>query len=337
MGTRWKLLAELISLLVMRSLLGAADAGLATHCGGTFSGYRYAISSPNYPGNYPGDLDCRYALRGNESGRCEQEFHLQFLDFEVRPSEDCLKDYLRIGEKDVLCGNAAGIRKFRARNDTLDVAFHSGEGGGSRGFKILVTALPCFSSFVDLGRNRSLAEPDATLGTLKREKGTAVNPEVISPKKDEKEVSSRIQHFYLEKKLEDERGERRNLYPVYRPEVGFAEEESIEKGRGDQPPVRAISGETRKVDIPQGEVTSIILPEPEDHLRLPVYEHREFRGENTKKSSLREQEFQAVDSNSRSSPGEVPPRVSSFLFLPPTRNRQSSQNADILGGFLIHL
>ena len=116
------------------------------NCGGTFSGYQYTISSPDYPSKYPENQDCTYFLRGSRLARCDQEFHLQFLDLDIRPSENCAEDFLQIGDRNIYCGSTVGLRIFKGENNILKIRFHSGKKGGGKGFRILVTTLPCVNS-----------------------------------------------------------------------------------------------------------------------------------------------------------------------------------------------
>lgn len=113
------------------------------NCGGEYSGYQYTISSPNYPNNYNNNEDCFYTLRGNSHDKCNQTFHLTFLNFTLRYSNECLNDFLEIGDRSVFCGNVVGIRTYPSKNNTLKLHFHSDNNKSDKGFKILVTTLPC--------------------------------------------------------------------------------------------------------------------------------------------------------------------------------------------------
>ncbi|KAK0178733.1 hypothetical protein PV327_007596 [Microctonus hyperodae] len=113
------------------------------NCGGEYSGYQYTIASPNYPNNYNNNEDCFYILRGNSHAKCNQTFHLTFLNFTIRYSNECLDDFLEIGDRSVFCGNVVGIRTYPSKNNTLKLHFHSDNNKSDKGFKILVTTLPC--------------------------------------------------------------------------------------------------------------------------------------------------------------------------------------------------
>ncbi|XP_008553151.1 serine/threonine-protein kinase pakG [Microplitis demolitor] len=111
-------------------------------CGGEFSGYQYSITSPNYPHNYSENQDCVYKLHGSPFAKCDQIFHIQFLNFTLRSSKNCELDYLTIEDRSVFCGSVAGVRSYPSKNNTLTIRFHS-DSGSDKGFKILITTLPC--------------------------------------------------------------------------------------------------------------------------------------------------------------------------------------------------
>ena len=131
----------LIFLFVIASKSVAGETKIK--CGGDYSGYQYTISSPNYPERYPKKQECNYILHGSRYAKCNQIFHLQFLDFKLPPSENCEQDYLMIGDRSLYCGDVVGIRRYPSKNNSLVLRFHSDDGRGGKGFKILVTTLPC--------------------------------------------------------------------------------------------------------------------------------------------------------------------------------------------------
>ncbi|XP_034950707.1 uncharacterized protein [Chelonus insularis] len=126
------------SVIIQPSNLESFDS-----CGGEYSGYQYSVTSPDYPKNYTEFQDCIYLLRGSHLASCSQVFHLQFTNFSLRSSPNCEQDYLIIGDSNVLCGEFTGIKTYPSKNNTLALRFHSGKGGSYKGFKILVTTLPC--------------------------------------------------------------------------------------------------------------------------------------------------------------------------------------------------
>lgn len=130
-------------LILFRAFSCELETTDSDQCGGTFTGFQYQIQSPNYPKNYPPDRDCVYDLKASEFAKCDQEFHLQFLDFQLEASEGCEKDYVRVGPGSIYCGNSIGIRKYPGHNKSLKLIFHSDKNTTAKGFRILVTTLPC--------------------------------------------------------------------------------------------------------------------------------------------------------------------------------------------------
>ncbi|CAD6215952.1 GSCOCG00004254001-RA-CDS [Cotesia congregata] len=111
-------------------------------CGGEFTGYQYTITSPNYPNNYSENQDCVYKLHGSPFAKCNQIFHVQFLNFTLRSSKNCQQDYLSIDDRSFFCGSVIGVKSFSSKNNTLKLQFHS-DNGSDKGFKLLITTLPC--------------------------------------------------------------------------------------------------------------------------------------------------------------------------------------------------
>lgn len=110
-------------------------------CGGIFRDKQNLIKSPGYPNqNYPKNVDCEYVFYSPFV--CANEFHVQFLDFQLEPSLSCSKDKLRIGDE-VLCGQVIGIMKYKAVNGSLKIQFTSDQTSENKGFELLVTRLPC--------------------------------------------------------------------------------------------------------------------------------------------------------------------------------------------------
>lgn len=110
-------------------------------CGGIFRDKQVLIKSPRYPKNYPKNSNCEYIFYSPFV--CNNDFHIQFLNFQLEPSLSCSKDKLLIGSDEVLCGQVIGIMKYKATNGTLRIQFLSDETTENKGFELLVTRLPC--------------------------------------------------------------------------------------------------------------------------------------------------------------------------------------------------
>lgn len=111
-------------------------------CGGTFRDKQVVITSPRYPNYYSKNVNCEYVFYSPFV--CTNEFHIQFLNFNLEPSLNCNKDKVLIGENKY-CGQVVGIMKYKATNGTLRINFISDNTIENKGFELLVTRLPCDS------------------------------------------------------------------------------------------------------------------------------------------------------------------------------------------------
>lgn len=110
-------------------------------CGGIFREKQVMIRSPNYPNAYPKNVHCEYTFYSPFV--CNNEFHIQFLDFQLEPSLSCSKDKVMIGPNEALCGQVIGIMKYSANNGTLVITFNTDQTIENKGFRLIVTRLPC--------------------------------------------------------------------------------------------------------------------------------------------------------------------------------------------------
>eukprot|EP00094_Tigriopus_californicus_P007480 TCALIF_07202-PA protein Name:"Similar to CUBN Cubilin (Canis familiaris)" AED:0.20 eAED:0.21 QI:0/0.76/0.57/0.97/0.85/0.88/35/0/3998 len=67
-----------------------------TVCGGEFTNPTGIISSPYHPNNYPGNRICQYVI----SQPMETSIHIEFIDFDIEGSFQCVYDYLEIRDGD---------------------------------------------------------------------------------------------------------------------------------------------------------------------------------------------------------------------------------------------
>lgn len=110
-------------------------------CGGIFREKQVLIRSPGYSiRNYPKNVNCEYIFYSPFV--CANQFHIQFLDFQLEPSLSCSKDKIKIGDE-ILCGQVIGIMKYKAINGSLNIQFTSDQTIENIGFELLVTRLPC--------------------------------------------------------------------------------------------------------------------------------------------------------------------------------------------------
>lgn len=109
-------------------------------CGGIFRSKQVTIKSPHYPNTYPKNVHCEYIFYSPFV--CNNEFHIQFLDFQLEPSLSCAKDKLMIASNEY-CGQVIGIMKYRTTNGTLRINFITDQTIENKGFHFVVTRLPC--------------------------------------------------------------------------------------------------------------------------------------------------------------------------------------------------
>ncbi|XP_046468139.1 cubilin [Neodiprion pinetum] len=202
---------------------------------------KYVITSPKYPSIYPSSQDCVYVLKGSQFAKCEQEFHLQFLDFQLEASTGCVEDYLKIGNGTVYCGNSIGTRKFQGQDNSLKIIFHSGNGTRAKGFRILVTALPCGDSQLSPLTKVSSTTKAAIVDNSAKTSYPVYRPEIEFDEEDEA---------------------------------------SKDVGRGDQPSPRIhtttypTKASSTPSNLPNG------LKRPSEHLELPEFEQHDFCDKN---------------------------------------------------------
>lgn len=130
------------------------------NCGGVHRDRQVIVESTDYPSPYPSNLHCVYTFASPFV--CTSEFHIQFLDFELESSPNCTKDRLVIGSREVLCGKVIGIMKYEAPNGILRIDFSTDELGQEKGFKLLVTRLPCDDDFSTNSISSTSAAPPPT-------------------------------------------------------------------------------------------------------------------------------------------------------------------------------
>lgn len=123
---------------VWLTLVGLAKS--ESVCEERFSKKQFVITSENYPNPYPENYNCSYYIEGDG---CARKYNFQFLDFDLEKDSECLKDFLEVGEEERLCGSKSGVKSYFAPKGSLDLKFVTNAALSGRGFKLLVTKLPC--------------------------------------------------------------------------------------------------------------------------------------------------------------------------------------------------
>lgn len=131
-------------------------------CGGIFRNVQNLIESPKFISARPiCNLRCEYQIVSPYI--CENEFHVQFLEFSLDPSSTCERDRVIINYSDALCGQVSGIKKYRTIGGVLNITFSSaGWDSVGNGFKLLITRLPC----IDTKQNQTVNVVDSIMPVL---------------------------------------------------------------------------------------------------------------------------------------------------------------------------
>lgn len=140
------------------------------NCGGVYKNIQNLIESPGYPVTYSSNLYCDFEIRSPYI--CKNEFHIQFLDFAIEPSSNCVKDRLVIGNEP-MCGTVIGVKKFESSNGRLSIKFITDATNSQRGFRLLVTRLPCIEK--DTNENEVIDDTTEDLQTSTVDYGPCFN------------------------------------------------------------------------------------------------------------------------------------------------------------------
>ncbi|KAK1340038.1 hypothetical protein QTO34_018602 [Cnephaeus nilssonii] len=105
-------------------------------CGGVLTGLSGVLTSPEYPNNYPNNVECRWVIRAAGPATVK----LVFVDFQVEGSAECTYDYVAVlGAPGPARGHhyCGGSRPptLVSRGYELQVVFKSDFNIGGRGFK----------------------------------------------------------------------------------------------------------------------------------------------------------------------------------------------------------
>ncbi|XP_076992496.1 CUB domain-containing protein 2 [Tamandua tetradactyla] len=105
-------------------------------CGGVLTGLSGVLSSPQYPDNYPNDVECHWVVRAAGLATVK----LVFVDFQVEANEGCTYDYVAVlggagpARGHHYCGSARPPTLVSLGHE-LQVVFKSDFNIGGRGFK----------------------------------------------------------------------------------------------------------------------------------------------------------------------------------------------------------
>ncbi|KAG5684102.1 hypothetical protein PVAND_013350 [Polypedilum vanderplanki] len=128
---------------VVTHRIAAYDQQMIGQCGGIYRNIQNLIESPKFISAHPiCSLRCEYQIISPYV--CENEFHVQFLEFSIDSSVGCERDRVIINYEDEMCGKVVGIKKYRTKGGVLNITFSATSWDSTeKGFRLLVTRLPC--------------------------------------------------------------------------------------------------------------------------------------------------------------------------------------------------
>ena len=123
----------------MKSIPFCNELRFTEKCEYRLGGSKGAITSPNHPSNYPGNLDCSYYL----TLRVGAQIKLKFETFDLEKTSQCDYDYLKIqdgGDSSApvlgkYCGNTKPSDVTSSKNK-LYLRFVSDARNAGKGFKL---------------------------------------------------------------------------------------------------------------------------------------------------------------------------------------------------------
>ncbi|XP_053326300.1 CUB domain-containing protein 2 [Spea bombifrons] len=125
-------------------------------CGGVLTSLSGAITSPDYPDNYPNNAECHWLIRAAPHSR----IRLIFTDFRMEDNEECNFDYVAIfdgpGLEDHQTNHYCGTTKppdTTSSSNELLVVFKSDFNIGAQGFKAYFSSGECQEVFTAVKGN----------------------------------------------------------------------------------------------------------------------------------------------------------------------------------------
>eukprot|EP00073_Rattus_norvegicus_P047115 XP_017449270.1 PREDICTED: CUB domain-containing protein 2 [Rattus norvegicus] len=125
-------------------------------CGGVLTGLSGILSSPEYPNNYPNNVECHWLIRASGPATVK----LVFVDFQVEGSEECMYDHVTVlgapgpAHGHHYCGSTRPPTLVSLGHE-LQVVFKSDFNIGGRGFKAHYFSGECQEVFTAVRGNFS--------------------------------------------------------------------------------------------------------------------------------------------------------------------------------------
>ncbi|XP_072033067.1 LOW QUALITY PROTEIN: cubilin-like [Amphiura filiformis] len=138
-------------------------------CDQVFTGTSGVFTSPNYPGNYPDNTECRIEINVADTLRVK----ITFTDFSLEGYPNCPYDYVKVtdieeGIMEKYCGRIDGPIEWRSESHNVLVLFHSDDRTPSSGFTAIYETEPIPVGALSLSGCGSggLVETSAQFGQL---------------------------------------------------------------------------------------------------------------------------------------------------------------------------
>ncbi|CAK7317757.1 CUB domain-containing protein 2 [Vulpes lagopus] len=132
-------------------------------CGGVLTGLSGVLTSPEYPDNYPNNMECHWVIRASGAATVK----LVFVDFQLEGNEECTYDYVAVLEGSVpahghhYCGSTRPPTLVSLGHE-LQVIFKSDFNIGGRGFKAYYFSGECQEVYTAVRGNFSSPQyPDS--------------------------------------------------------------------------------------------------------------------------------------------------------------------------------
>ncbi|XP_022089190.1 cubilin-like [Acanthaster planci] len=100
------------------------------------------LTSPNYPRDYPLNVDCRMRIELDNEKLCQ----ITFTDFELEDETNCGYDYLQLtsipdGDTVAYCGQQTTPFTWQSKSSTCEVLFHSDEYVPAKGYQAMYASV----------------------------------------------------------------------------------------------------------------------------------------------------------------------------------------------------
>ena len=114
------------------------------NCNRVISGSAFELKSPEYPYNYPNNMNCKYTILKEKSGPKICQLEVNFVDMNIETSDDCSRDYLNFNGQ-LMCGSLSTetTRLYLFEGNQFIINFVSNDYQSERGFYLRIRQREC--------------------------------------------------------------------------------------------------------------------------------------------------------------------------------------------------